>query len=181
MTASSAKADNNRDASRATRISRVVREISRGIVMLGLFSGLWSLLGCGSDEPGRGSGYEKLPDSRPPMRPAPSYEQIEKSLNSKVWSERSGAVLDVLRGKHRQALPILYRLLTKDPHPAVRQTAALALADFKEKRAVPVIARMLEKEKNISPDYVMRCSDWETRAAVAPWCPFWIRTITFIV
>ena len=40
-------------------------------------------------------------------------------------------------GNHREVIPTLYELFKSDEHAAVRQTAALALADFGEKAAAP--------------------------------------------
>lgn len=101
-----------------------------------------------------------------------SYAEIERRLASSVWSERSNAILAALDGGHRQAIPILYRLLQSDPNPAVQQTAALALADFGERRAVPLLARMLAASKGDEADALLdaltRLSDPRGAHAVVP-------------
>lgn len=115
---------------------------------------------------------DRLPGSDIPQAPPPAYAEVLKKLNSDLWSDRSNAVLDVLRGNHRRAIPILYRLLRSDPHIAVRETAALALADFGEHDVVPHLAQLLKQGSGVSPDAVLealtRLKDPRGAAAVVP-------------
>ncbi|MEQ9363727.1 MAG: HEAT repeat domain-containing protein, partial [Leptospirales bacterium] len=83
------------------------------------------------------------------------YNVLEARLKSEIWGERSGAILEIIRGEYRQAVPELTRLLTQDPHPAVRQTAALALGDFQARAAGPIIGRMITADKETGPDFLM--------------------------
>jgi len=73
----------------------------------------------------------------------PSADEVARSLKSEQWSERSQGVLMARRGRYSALVPAIMELLTKDPHPAVRQTSALVLADFGEQRAAAPIAQML--------------------------------------
>lgn len=97
-----------------------------------LFFGL--VLFCGPPRP---------PEPVQPEEIIPSAEEVARGLKSDQWSERSQAVLMAGRGRYAALVPALLELLSKDPHPAVRQTAALVLADFGEQRAADPIARML--------------------------------------
>ena len=144
-----------------------MRTAKGGFLVCLVLMGLFGWFCGGSPRP-----PDRLPDSEIPEAPPPPYATIEQKLRSSVWSDRSGAILDVLRGKHRQAIPILYRLLANDPHVAVRETAALALADFNERGVVPRLAAMLGTTTGPSPEAILealtRLKDPRGAAAVVP-------------
>ncbi|MCR9141673.1 MAG: HEAT repeat domain-containing protein [bacterium] len=104
---------------------------------------------CGPPKP------REVPGTVRGEEPIPPYNVLEARLKSEVWGERSGAILEIMRGEYRQAVPELTRLLTQDPHPAVRQTAALALGDFQARAAGPAIGRMITGDTETGPDYLM--------------------------
>ena len=111
--------------------------------------GLGSLF-CGPPKP------RDLPTQAPDVGEIlPGPEDVRAGLRSRIWNIRSQAILDVRRANYRKLIPELYRLLEKDENQAVRETAALVLADFDEQKAGPLIARMLKKGKDISPDFLM--------------------------
>lgn len=117
-----------------------------------------------------------LPDAAPELRreeaPLRPFDQVEPDLKSAEWSVRSNAILEIMRGEYRQATPALLRLLESDPHPAVRQTAALALGQFKERRAGPLIARLLRTDRAVTADYLVdalvRLGDPANAGAIVP-------------
>lgn len=88
-------------------------------------------------------GPPRPPEPVQPEEIVPSADEVARSLKSDQWSERSQGVLLAGRGRYTALVPALMELLTKDPHPAVRQTSALVLADFGEQRAAAPIAQML--------------------------------------
>ncbi|MCB1310019.1 MAG: HEAT repeat domain-containing protein, partial [Leptospiraceae bacterium] len=104
---------------------------------------------CGPPRPDTPPGLESDQPEVPP------YEELAPRLKSENWSTRSETLLEIERGDYRQAIPEMLRLLRSDPHPAVRQTAALILGSFKVQEAAPIIARMLASDKEVSPDYLM--------------------------
>lgn len=104
---------------------------------------------CGPPKP------REVPGDVRGEEPISPYNVLQARLTSEVWNERSGAILEIIRGDYRQAIPELTRLLTKDPHPAVRQTAALALGDFQAKAAGPIIGRMIKADIETGPDFLM--------------------------
>ncbi len=104
---------------------------------------------------GAGPRPDQLPESDAPETPVPPYADVERKLSSAVWSERSNAVLDALRGNYRQAIPTLRRLMSADPHQAVRDTSALALADFGQREIVPELAAMLVARRGVSAEVVV--------------------------
>lgn len=88
-------------------------------------------------------GPPRPPEPVQPEEIIPSSQEVARGLKSDQWSERSQAVLMAGRGRYAALVPDLLEMLSRDPHPAVRQTAALVLADFGEQRAADPIARML--------------------------------------
>ncbi len=114
-----------------------------------LFLTVSTVLFCGPPKP------REVPGDVPGEEPIPPYTELQTRLGSEVWGERSGAILEIMRGEYREAEPELRRLLTEDPHPAVRQTAALALGDFQARAAGPTIGRMLVGDKETSPEFLM--------------------------
>lgn len=101
-----------------------------------------------------------------------SLEELRAALKSDVWSDRSQAVLEIGMGKHKEAASELLRLMQSDPHPAVRQTAALVLADFQDRRSSPILAAML-RNKDAMADYLLdaaeRLADPSLGPAVVPY------------
>ncbi|MCB1171564.1 MAG: HEAT repeat domain-containing protein, partial [Leptospiraceae bacterium] len=126
------------------------------IIMLG-----W-LFHCGPDKP------DRMPESDPAYNEARSLEDVRTDLKSEVWSKRSTAILAAIDGNYREVIPELYRLLREDEHPAVRQTAALALADFGEKRAASEIAAMLKKPNGENPTFLLDALSKLNVASTAP-------------
>ncbi|HNN60586.1 MAG TPA: HEAT repeat domain-containing protein [Leptospiraceae bacterium] len=82
-----------------------------------------------------------LPENKEP--PVPPLSEVMAGLKSAVWSERSEAVLAAGHGHYKETIPLLLSLLSSDPNPAVRSTAALVLADLGEQRAAAPIAQLL--------------------------------------
>ena len=107
-----------------------------------------TFLWCGPPRP-------DLPPGESEDRPVRPYAEIASDLESPEWSVRSNAIVEVMQGEHREAIDRLLVLLQEDPHPAVRQTAALALGSFQERRATPIIARMLSTDTEITPDFLL--------------------------
>jgi len=103
--------------------------------------------------------------------PVRTMEEVKKDLASAQWSVRSQAVLEAGRGGYRDLSNDLLRLLQSDSHPAVRQTSALVLADFGEKKAGPIIARLLS-DRSMDPDFLLdalsRLGDAQIAYAAVP-------------
>ncbi len=108
---------------------------------------------------------------QPEEKPRPLAE-LRAALKSDVWSDRSQAVLEIGAGRHKEAASELLHLMQTDPHPAVRQTSALVLADFQDRRASPVLAAML-RNKDATADYLLdaaeRLADPSLGPAVVPY------------
>ncbi len=113
-------------------LSRWMPAAARMCVLL--LAALMSMSNCGPPRPEEAHTMET---------PARSYAELKNDLKSPEWSVRSQAVLEIGQQKYKQAAPDLMILLEKDPHLAVRQTSALVLADFGEKRAAPIVASQL--------------------------------------
>ncbi|MCB1302885.1 MAG: HEAT repeat domain-containing protein [Leptospiraceae bacterium] len=114
-----------------------------------------------------------MPEPRQTYEKTMTLQQVQEALKSKTWSERSTAILAAMDGNHREVIPTLYELFEKDDNAAVRQTAALALADFGEKRAAPLIAQRLGTLRGENPAYLLdalsRLSVSSTATAVVPY------------
>ncbi|MEQ8353244.1 MAG: HEAT repeat domain-containing protein [Leptospiraceae bacterium] len=127
-----------------------------------IFFMLGWLFNCGPEKP------DQMPESETPYTEAKSLEEVQKALQSDVWSDRSTAILAAIDGNYREVIPTLYQLFDKDEHPAVRQTAALALADFGETRAAPLIAARLRDPNGENPTFLL---DALTRLGVVSTAP----------
>lgn len=126
------------------------------LIMAGWF---WN---CGPEKP------DEMPGSEEIYSEVRSLEEVQKDLQSDVWSTRSTAILAAIDGNYREVIPRLHELLEKDEHPAVRQTAAIALADFGEKQAASRIAAMLRNPNGENPTFLI---DALTRLAVPSTAP----------
>ncbi len=132
------------------------RRISIIVLMLG-----W-LFNCGPEKP------DQMPETETPYTEKRSLEEVQQALQSDLWSDRSTAILAAIDGNYRAVIPTLYKLFESDEHPAVRQTAALALADFGETRAAPLIAARLKNPDGENPTFLL---DALTRLGVASTAP----------
>ncbi|MBU44831.1 MAG: hypothetical protein CMN76_16530 [Spirochaetaceae bacterium] len=133
-----------------------VQRIIVVLLMLG-----W-LFHCGPEKP------DQVPESEVPYTSLKTLEEVKSDLSSDVWSTRSTAILAAIDGNHREVIPTLYELFKSDEHAAVRQTAALALADFGEKAAAPLIAARLKNPNGENPTFLL---DALTRLGVASTAP----------
>lgn len=100
-------------------------------------------------------GPPRPPEMQVPEEKIPSEQEVQRALKSQDWSERSQAVLMAGKGRYTALSPVLLQMLTGDPHPAVRQTAALVLADLGEQNAAAPIARMLSAGDMSSADMLI--------------------------
>ncbi|MBX7056891.1 MAG: HEAT repeat domain-containing protein [Leptospirales bacterium] len=130
------------------------------------FSGLFSAWCKGPPLPTTPPGAQLDP---PAVAPLP---ELMAQLKSAEWRVRSNATLEILRGEYRDAVPELLLLAEKDPSPAVRQTCALALGAFGERRAAPILVRMLRTDREIGREFILeamvRLGDRSAGAAIAP-------------
>lgn len=95
------------------------------------------LIACGPPAP------DHLPvEKEEPLR---STEELRADLKSDDWQTRSEAVLDIQKQGERAFEADLLRLLESDASPAVRQIAALTLADWQSRKAVPIIVKLLSR------------------------------------
>ncbi len=108
------------------------------------------------------------------LEAVPPYSEVEPLLSAEEWQVRSNAVLDVSRGKYREAIPRLMAMLGPDEHPAVRNTAALALADFEHAPAGPKIEALLSRtavdggNPQFLMDALVRLGDPRFAGAIVP-------------
>ncbi len=107
----------------------------------------FALLFCGPPRPKDTSVESDLP--------VPALPEVMNGLKSQDWSERSQAVLAAGHGHYRETIPVLVSLLQSDPHPAVRSTAALVLADLGEQSAAVPIAQLLATNPDTNAEALM--------------------------
>ena len=96
------------------------------------------------------------PDSLPVIKEEPmkTKEELSQNLKSPNFYERSQALVEIAKTKDKSFLPEIRILLKKDPNPAVKGSAALALGDFGDTVSTPDIVNLF-KDKDISTDTVL--------------------------
>jgi len=114
------------------------------------------------------------PDSLPTIQEEPmkTKEELTRTLNSANWQDRSLALVEIAKIKDTNFLPEIRSLLKNDPNPAVRASAALALADLQDKNSTKDIVNLF-KDKDITPDIVLdsltRMKDSSAANAIIPY------------
>ena len=96
------------------------------------------------------------PDSLPVIseEPMKTKEELTQNLKSPNFYERSQALVEITKTKDKSFLPEIRNLLKKDPNPAVKGSAAIALGEFGDTVSTPDIVNLF-KDKDISTDTVL--------------------------
>lgn len=114
------------------------------------------------------------PDILPTIQEEPmkTKEELTRALNSANWQDRSLALVEIAKVKDTNFLPDIRSLLKNDPNPAVRGSAALALADLEDKHSTKDIVNLF-KDNEITPDIVLdaltRMKDNTAANAIIPY------------
>ncbi len=71
--------------------------------------------------------------------------ELLEAVKSPKWRTRTHALLAMGKTGDREMVPVIFDILKKDRHPAVRNCAVTALGDLKAAETVPYLASMLAK------------------------------------
>ncbi|MBE7410611.1 MAG: HEAT repeat domain-containing protein [Leptospiraceae bacterium] len=95
------------------------------------------------------------PDYLPvPVEEVRSNEEIEKSLWSEEWSEKTQAIVELSQRNYRKVIPKI-RVFLKDKNPAVRGTSAIALGTYQDKESTIAIGKMIQNDKEVTSDILI--------------------------
>lgn len=106
---------------------------------------------CGPDKPHAIPGQEEA-------ETAPELGQVQSMLQSEDENQRGDAILLAMQWDMKATAPRMLELAASDKNPAIRQTAALALGQFKVPGAASLLRRMLEADQGVQAEYIMEAA-----------------------